>query len=234
MAQNIDLLGAQYSDVPAVTLPTVGGGTASFTDVTGTTAIAGDVAQGKYFFTANGTLTLGTNQGGGGYVTQDENGYIVLPSTGGGGGGSGVEYETGTWTPSEDVASYVIPFTNTHATAPFYYTISDATGTYDNTTNSCYSISYNYYGQIIGAPQYPSSASLVYGRALCAYRGSSATSMTTTVAAISHALNESGSSAGYPSYWATATGIKAYTNSDTRYWRAGRTYKWIAVWSPTT
>lgn len=80
MAQNIDLLGAQYSDVPAVTLPKVGGGTASFTDVTGTTAIAGDVAQGKYFFTANGTLTLGTNQGGSGdgSVWQDGNGYVHL------------------------------------------------------------------------------------------------------------------------------------------------------------
>lgn len=66
MAQNITLLGATYNDVPAVELPKSGGGTASFTDVTGTTAIAGDVAQGKYFFTASGVLTLGTNTGGGG------------------------------------------------------------------------------------------------------------------------------------------------------------------------
>lgn len=203
-------------------------------DLTSDTVTADKLMEGYTAHDKSGALITGTATGGGS-VTQDQDGYIVLPSTGGGGGGgSGLAYETGTWTPSEDVASYVIPFTNTHATAPFYYTISDATGTYDNTTNSCYSISYNYYGQIIGAPQYPSSASLVYGRALCAYRGSSTTSITTTVAAISHALNESGSSAGYPSYWATATGIKAYTNSDTRYWRAGRTYKWIAVWSPTT
>ena len=35
MAQNITLLGASYSDVPAVTLPKTGGGTATFYDDTG-------------------------------------------------------------------------------------------------------------------------------------------------------------------------------------------------------
>lgn len=66
MAQNITLLGASYSAVPAVTLPKTGGGTARFTDVTPTTAAAADVASGKIFFDANGTQTTGTNSGGGG------------------------------------------------------------------------------------------------------------------------------------------------------------------------
>lgn len=66
MAQNITLMGASYSAVPAVTLPKTGGGTAKFTDVTDTTAAASDVATGKYFYTANGTRTAGTNSGGGG------------------------------------------------------------------------------------------------------------------------------------------------------------------------
>ena len=66
MAQNITLLGASYSDVPAVTLPKTGGGTASFTDVTDTTAAASDVASGKYFYTSAGVRTQGTASGGGG------------------------------------------------------------------------------------------------------------------------------------------------------------------------
>lgn len=66
MAQNITLLGASYSAVPAVTLPKTGGGTASFTDVTDTTATASDVASGKYFYTAAGVRTQGTSSGGGG------------------------------------------------------------------------------------------------------------------------------------------------------------------------
>ena len=66
MAQNITLWGASYSSVPSVTLPKTGGGTASFTDVTDTTAAASDVASGKYFYTSAGVLTQGTASGGGG------------------------------------------------------------------------------------------------------------------------------------------------------------------------
>lgn len=65
MAQNITLLGASYSDVPAVQLPKSGGGLASFTDVTDTTATASDVAQGKYFYTSSGVRTAGAASGGG-------------------------------------------------------------------------------------------------------------------------------------------------------------------------
>ena len=64
MSQNITIMGASYSDVPAVTLPKTGGGTASFTDVTDTTAAAADVASGKYFYTAAGVRTAGTSSGG--------------------------------------------------------------------------------------------------------------------------------------------------------------------------
>lgn len=66
MAQNITLMGASYSAVPSVLLPKTGGGTASFVDVTDTTASAADVASGKYFYAADGTRTLGTASGGGG------------------------------------------------------------------------------------------------------------------------------------------------------------------------
>lgn len=65
MSQNITLLGASYSAVPAVTLPKTGGGIATFTDVTDTTATASDVASGKLFYTSGGVLTTGTSSGGG-------------------------------------------------------------------------------------------------------------------------------------------------------------------------
>lgn len=65
-ARNIALLGATYSAVPAVQLPISGGGTATFTEVTDTTAEAADVATGKYFYTSAGVKTQGTNSGGGG------------------------------------------------------------------------------------------------------------------------------------------------------------------------
>lgn len=64
--RNIALMNAVYNDVPAVQLPISGGGTATFTEVTDTTAQAADVATGKYFYTAAGVRTQGTNSGGGG------------------------------------------------------------------------------------------------------------------------------------------------------------------------
>lgn len=66
MAQNITLLGASYSAVPAVVLPKTGGGTARFDDASITTATASDVASGKVFLASDGTITTGTSSGGGG------------------------------------------------------------------------------------------------------------------------------------------------------------------------
>lgn len=65
MSKNISLLGANYSNVPAVLLPQQGGGTARFDDASVTTATASDVASGKIFLAANGTITTGTASGGG-------------------------------------------------------------------------------------------------------------------------------------------------------------------------
>ena len=64
MSQNISLWGATYSDVPSVELPKSGGGTASFTDVSDTTAIASDVLSGKWLHLADGSFVQGTNEQG--------------------------------------------------------------------------------------------------------------------------------------------------------------------------
>lgn len=69
MAQDISLLGATYEGVPAVQLPKSGGGTARFDDASVTTAVAADVAAGKLFLAADGTITTGTSSGGGGIGT---------------------------------------------------------------------------------------------------------------------------------------------------------------------
>ena len=60
MAKNLTLWGASYSAVPALSVPQTGGGTASFFDVSDTTAAAADVASGKVFLASDGTNTTGT------------------------------------------------------------------------------------------------------------------------------------------------------------------------------
>ena len=103
MAQNITIMGASYSDVPAVQLPKTGGGTARFDDASITTATASDVASGKIFLANNGTITTGTASGGSAVIQSlsvTQNGTYTAPTgvdgyspvtvnvSGGGGGDS--------------------------------------------------------------------------------------------------------------------------------------------------
>lgn len=60
MAQNITLLGATYSDVPAVELPKSGGGMAVFTDTSDADAVASNILVGKTAY-VGGNLITGTS-----------------------------------------------------------------------------------------------------------------------------------------------------------------------------
>ena len=242
MAQNITLMGANYPDVPAVELPKTGGGTAKFTDVTGTTATAPDVLAGKYFFNSNGILTLGTGTGGGGTggITQDQDGYLVLDPEGGGGGGgtTGLEYETGTWIPSSDITTkFTINFANNHSVPPFFFAIFYADESALVTERTAVGDIYLNTGQVFTPFTYGTEGtSIIYGYYTQIY--SANTAPTTGIGAVASGglftpyNDQTSSDVTNSRYWATETGISAYTGS--RAWKANTVYKWIAVWAPTT
>ena len=78
----------------------------------------------------------------------------------------------------------------------------------------------------------PVSPNPRYGQVAYMYRGTNDTTTYSTLDALIYNTSDE-TNANYVRYWATETGFKPSTNNTSRYWRAGRTYKWIAVWAPT-
>ena len=170
MAQNIILLGASYSAVPAVTLPKTGGGSASFFDVSDTTAAAADVASGKYFYTGAGVRTQGTASGGGG-ASNIVKGSFTTGSSRGGTGTASLNY-TGSGYPIA-LLVYVKggPYNN---------------GTGGDTTwyNSVNRYDVGYYSMVKSrtttTPTYSSSGADNYGTVAIIYKNSTSTATTYT------------------------------------------------------
>lgn len=116
MAQDIALLGALFSDVPSVELPKQDGGTASFVDISNTTAAASNVLKGKYFYTSAGVRTNGsmTNRGTVTATITEPNGVYTIPKGYHSGSGtvtatySGYNVATGTYTGDSNTHSFTI------------------------------------------------------------------------------------------------------------------------------
>lgn len=203
-------------------------------DISDTTATADKILEGYTAYGADGSRLVGTAVAGS--VTQDQDGFIVLPPSGGSSQrGGGLEYEEGTWTPSADIAKPTISFTNTHTVPPMFVLMTDATGTYDGTLNSNAAFSfvdwYRYGGSGVFADATTQNYGLIYAR----YRASSASSYTNTSLIALTSSDDTDESSTYTSRrWIKPDCFMPSSNSDSRYWRAGRTYKWIAVWAPTT
>ena len=204
---NINVWGATYNGVTGVTLPTSGGGTATFPWV-----------EGSETKTQNGTYDVS-------HLAQ----LIVNVS---GGGGSGLVYETGTYTPTADIARPEITWTNSHTESPVFVGVSDVSSASGITANSNILFVYFDPWKAFGAGYPYSTSATRYSVAYYTYKTSSSVSSAGTT--MSHSSDETGTNANYSQYWASPTDFHPYSNSTSRYWRNGRTYKWIAVWKPTS
>lgn len=119
------------------------------TDISDTTAVASDVAQGKYFYTSSGVKTAGTASGGGG----------------------GLEYESGTVTLASQANTITVTFSNSHSVAPVFFMLAENSGAVPSvaTGTNPYSYVYANWADCFGNPIYATDSSVlsgfVYGRA---------------------------------------------------------------------
>lgn len=188
-------------------------------------ASADQLMQGVTAHDRTGALITGTaTGGGGGSVTQDQDGYIVLPPDGGGGGGgSGLVFETGIYEPTAATAQPTITFTDTHTTRPYSIIIEDVTGT-NTTTNTVMFWTVISWYDAFGTPAISTKGGYCYGGLRWGYGASNG------FAANGGNINSETAFATYM----TPEHFIPYCNSSSFVYGAGRTYKWIAVWKPTT
>ena len=222
----------QISITPSVT-NTTGYITGSTINGTAVTVTAAELASGNKTITQNGTdidvvgystVTVNVPSATGGSITQDQNGYLVLSPDGGGGGGGGLEYEEGTFTPTSDINNYSISFSNSHANRPYHIIVTDVTGTPQSVSGGLLvwmcSTWYDAFGQAVEA----GNETAFYGRIQYAVGGTSYGMSGQNFTLID------GTSTSAISRYVSNTGFQLYTITC----KANRTYKWIAVWPPTT
>lgn len=186
---------------------------------TGVTVTASELVSGSETKTQNGTYDV-TN------LAQ----LVVNVS---GGGGSGLVYETGEYKPTSDASRPTVSFANSHSETPFFVAMFDSSAASGITANSnTVFVFFDMYRLAGGGYPYSNTATR-YALALCLYRSSSSSTFASTQVSY-NSDNTSDSSTSYSRYWVTASNFKPYSNSSSRYWRANRVYKWIAVWKPTT
>lgn len=173
-------------------------------DITGTTATAAQVLQGFGAFGANGEWMDGTAP-------------------------DGLEYEEGVYSPTSNIARPTIDFAKSHDEPPFLIVMSDISSASELSANS--NILFCFFSPYLFNTDnaYPYSTSSERP-AVAYYTYYRSQGTTTSAIYVSNSSTTTTSSSSYIGYWTTNTHFRPYSNSTSRYWRSGRSYKWIAIW----
>lgn len=155
-----------------------------------------------------------------------------------GGGSTGLVYETGTFTPAENIARAEISFANSHDKPPMMLMMVDATndGTDGFIDNTNYLFLYMDYWRAFGTTYPASSSATQYAEVIYKSKGTGTANPSYVGYSFTTANsdNTTDNAAQYSRYWVSYDKFHPYCNNGSRYWRSGRTYKWYAVWKPTT
>ena len=144
---------------------------------------------------------------------------------------TGLIYEEGTFTPSENIARPTINFTNSHAQPPSIVVMYDTEGDHNTATNTNFGFTYIDFYKMWGVGIPYSSTAYRYELVAATYRGTSTSSTSVSSSQLTYNSDNTGdTNSTYARYYVTNTGFKPYSNSTSRYWRSGRHYKWVAIW----
>jgi len=143
------------------------------------------------------------------------------------GGGGGLEYEEGIFEPNADIARPTISFTNPHSASPAFVLMADIAETAPPTADSNLAFSYSDWNSAFGITITPNASPITnnYGMVYYLY-------MANTRAGVTITKLEETASNNSRAYWVDKTGFYPSSASNSRYWKSGRKYKWIAIWMP--
>ena len=159
-------------------------------------------------------------------------GYATLISQISGGGTTGLEYESGSFKPTNDIVRPEISFAKNHSVPPAILTFYDAGGTVSDQNTGIAMTYIDVYRLFGGSYTYnANTSSNRYATIHYLYRGTSATSINSGTTHFSYNSDDTtASGTSYSRYWVGTSNFHPYTSSGSRYWRSTRTYKWIAIW----
>lgn len=153
-------------------------------------------------------------------------------------GGGGLEYETGVFTPSQDVTSNDVTFSNTHNTYPVFWTYYDTATTKAPAASFVYEWGYCVTPAVTASGFYfqrVSSGLICYGEHKAIYWNSSGNASSSGDVFLYP--SDDVQHASYPTHPGSdvnKTQLKMKTGSSSAYFRSGRNYRWFVVFGAST